>query len=294
MSRQLVVGDLASQDDGVARGGVALEERQAPRVGAPAHDDQARARDPLGHARPGLDEGVLALAGHEPGDAHDRRCIAQAVPLAQRGAGGGVGVEALDVDAAGKVDGEGARCHEGAQAAERVLGDVGDDVGVAEDAAQELARSGQHGPADLVPVGGGDDAARPGPLRGAAEQSERGGGAEPDGLDTALGDDPLHPAAHVRRGQEHMRGHAHDVEGDLGVEGAGRLGSLRGSGGQDGQVRGRQAAGVVIEVGLDPADDGREVIRDEECPAHTASLDGRVASPRRRCAGSRRGVGRRP
>ena len=105
-----------------------------------------------------------------------------------------------------------------------------------------------------------DDPARPGGAGGAAEQAQGGGGAEPDRLDAALADDPLHAGAHVGGGQEHARGHAHDVEGQGGVVGGGGLRLLGRGRGEDGEVLGGQAPGVVVEVGLDAADDGREVV----------------------------------
>ena len=88
--------------------------------------------------------------------------------------------------------------HMGAEPAQRVVRDVGDHVGVAEDPVQCLAGARYHPPTDLMSVSGGDHAGRAGPLRCAAQQAERCGGAEPHGLDASIADQLLHAPAHVR------------------------------------------------------------------------------------------------
>ena len=108
VGRQVLPGDLAGQVDAVGDRAGRGQPAQPPLVGPAADQQQPRLRHPGHHPRPGLDEPVLALAGHQPGDADaDRRrpepvALAHPPPVDRRVVGVGVdaGREQLDRAAA--------------------------------------------------------------------------------------------------------------------------------------------------------------------------------------------------
>jgi hypothetical protein len=163
--------------------GVGDAERRGERLellAVPAGTDQQQ--DGVAHPVPDewqrVDERVLSLAWHEPRHAHDHRPVLDAV-TGPDGRAVEVRAEQLAVDAAGQSD-EFRRATQGArQPGAEVLREVGDDVAAVPDAAQRLPGAGQHRPACLVAVCGGDDALGAGRTQRRGEQPERRGRTEP-------------------------------------------------------------------------------------------------------------------
>src|SRR5262249_52936987 len=165
-----------------------------------------------------------------------------------------------------------------AQPETEVLAQVGDDVGLVADAAQQGARAGQRGPAGLVAMRDRDGLAYAGPAQLGRDQAERGGGAEDDGLGVPRLRDGRR-AAGDRGHREHQRRRVPNyLEWLLRVE-------LRGAvprGRVDGQPLRREPAGKLVHERLDTALPGREVVGDDQRAAPGAvSLGYGRAAPSR-------------
>jgi hypothetical protein len=208
-----------------------------------------------------MTRGVLALSRDESRDAHHHRTVGQAPARTARRAID-LRVERRDVHTRRQA-GQTCRVAErSGQAAAGVLTEVGDDVAAGHDPPQQLSRAWQHGPADLVPVGGGHETACTCRPQCGREQSEWRGRTEPHrgGPVPAqrLGDAPAH-----RRRRREQRGRVpDDRKGLLGVE-VRRSGVIRGV---DDDVAG-QPYGELMDEGLNAACPRREVVGDDEDPA---------------------------
>ncbi len=150
------------------------------------------------------DQHVLALARHQPRQAHDYRPLTQPVACAQLRARTGVRPEPLGVDAGRQVLERGSGAERRREPVAGVAADVGDHVAVLADAAQRGARDRKHRPADLVPVSACHHPVRAGLPCAAGQQCQRRRRPEPDGVDVVRGDQLAHPRIDVRHGQ-HQR-----------------------------------------------------------------------------------------
>ncbi len=150
-----------------------------------------------------------------------------------------------------------------------VPGDRGEHVGVGADPAQRLAPARQHRPAHLVPVRAADhalDARTPAQVR--TEQRQRRRRAEPDGRGAVLAGQ-CRGAGGDRRDREHERRRVAVHRNGRGrVELRGPLPGRR----VDDELVGRQPLGEGVQVGLDAAGAGREVVGHEERARHRATL----------------------
>ena len=260
-------------------------------AGAVADEEHPRSRDPLANQWKRPDERVLPLARHQPGHAHDERRVADAVAPAQLGARCRVGPEPLGVDARGHHLQRRPRTERCRDPGAGVAGDRGQHVGVGADPAQRLAPARQHRPAHLVAVRAADhalDAGTPAQVR--TEQRQRRRRAEPDGRGAVLAGQ-CRGAGGDRRDREHERRRV-----PVHREGRGRV-ELRGpwpGRRVDGELVGRQPLGEGVQVGLDAAGAGREVVGHEERARHCPTLS--VRRSRRSGGGQsvQRLAGRRP
>ena len=186
--------------------------RSVVHVRAAADDDQRGAVDALADGGQGPDEHVLALAGHQPGQAHDHRALAEPVPRPHLRPGGRIRREPVGVHPRRHVLQCGVRAERRGEPAPGVAADVGHHVGAVTDAAQRVAGNRQHRPADLVAVRAGDDAAGSSTAGARRQQRQRRRRAEPDRLDVVVGDQPPHPVVDAGA-RQHQRGRmAHDLD----------------------------------------------------------------------------------
>jgi hypothetical protein len=133
-----------------ATGLAAASRRSRRSYGPTADQQQPRLRHPADHLRPGLDQAVLALAGHQPGDAHaDRRrpqpvALAHLPPVDRRVVGVGVdpGREQLDRAAA---------AHRPADPGRRPVADGGEQAQVAATRSSSRVTSGTRPTATSTP-----------------------------------------------------------------------------------------------------------------------------------------------
>ncbi len=156
------------------------------------------------------------------------------------------------------------RAEGGLEALARVGAEVGDDVDLAADPAQHLARPGQRRPADLVAVRAGDRALE---AQSAGEQPERCRSAEPDPV-AALGPrDPARPPQHVG-GRQHQRGRVPDDRERLRrVELRRALPRRR----VHHHLPRRLPHGQAVDEGLDAPRTRREVVGDDQGPHRSRS-----------------------
>ena len=191
--------------------------RSVSRYGTAADDHQRGAVDATPDRRQRLDQHVLALARHQPRQAHHGGPLPQPVAVAQLGTAGRVGPEPVGVHPGRQVLQRRRRPEGRRESRPGVAADEGHDVGALADAAQHRPRHRKHRPAHFVPVCAGQHPRRtglPGTLR---QQGQRCCGAEPDGVDAVLGDQPSHPAIDRGDGQHQRAGMAHHpIPGRLG------------------------------------------------------------------------------
>ena len=217
---------------------------------------------------PDANERVLPFALDQSRNAHDRRIVADPVTFAQFLPPRRRECEVLRRDPARQAH-DSRVPYERAESTEGRLRQVGDDVGVAKDLSQSQAPGRDPRPADLVSVGGRDDFAGPGGLRGVRHKAERRRCAEPNRLDGLLANDSLHLAAHAWD-RKHDRSRVAD-----------RRPRLRGVILVRPAVRGRRAvddegirvelAGEAFEIRLYSSLAGRKVVRHEERPSHAGN-----------------------
>lgn len=218
------------------------------------------------------DQGVLALARHQPGHADDDGPFGEPEPGPDRVAAR-VRVERLLVDPGRQLDhaAGGGRGERGGDPGAGVLAEVGQRVGALADPPEQLPGRGQLGPARLVAVRGGDEAPGARPAQRRAHQAERGRGAEPDGR-AAVGAQQLHRSpGHARGRQQHRRTVADDGEGLLGVEGGGggrALGPALPVGGVDDDPVGIEPQRHVVQERLDASRTRREVVGHDQGLVH--------------------------
>ena len=267
VARQFGARDPAGEHHVGVDTGLGGQSVQGVGVGSAADDHQRRPVHPATDVRPRLDEHVLALAGHQPGDADHHGSLPESVAGAQFGARHRIRFEAVDVDAGGQVLQPGPRPECRSEPAPGVAADVGDDVGAVADATQGRPRAGQHRPAHLVAVGAGQHPLSAGVAGPGGQQRQRGGRAEPHCLDVVLADQRAHPAVHPGLGKHEGAGMTHHRERRRPVV---ILRAFPGRGVHDELVlaRRRQPRGELLQIGLDAAAARREVIGHQQDPGH--------------------------
>ena len=224
---------------------------------------------PCPHGRESADERVLTLPGDQPGQACDHRGVAEAVPPAQLGPCRRVGPEPLGVDAGRQELEGGAGAEGGSHPSAGVARDHGERVGVAADAAQHLPRARKHRPAHLVAVRAGHDTLDAGaPPEVGREQGERRRRAEPHRGRAVLAGHRGGPQGDRAPGQHQRRRVPVDRVGAGGVERpvAGPCRRV------DGELTGRKQVGEGVQVALDAAVPGREVVGDQQRARHRTTL----------------------
>ncbi len=243
---------------------------QARPVRAAADDQQHRVRHVGQDLRHRLDQGVLALARHQPGDADHHRPVRQPEPAADLGAPG-LGVEGRLVHARRQLHHPG-RClrpHRGGDPRAGVLAQVGQHVGARADPAQQLPGAGQLGPGGLVPVGHAEQPPGAGPAQRGRHQAERGRGAEPDRVAPLGAQDLGGPPGDPGCGNHHLRPVPDHRERLLGVE-APHLAAVPPGRGVHHDASCGLTDGHVVHEGLDAPRAGREVIGDDQGSVHLA------------------------
>lgn len=269
---QLGPGHRAREAHGVGDLGLPGQLAQLLLVRTAADDQQHRVRLGGQDARHREDEGVLPLARHQPGHAHDHRPVAQPEPRPD-GVTARLGVEGLLVDPRRQLHHPPGRLRRqgGGDPRTRVLPEVGDRVRRLPDPAQQSARGGQLRPPRLVTVGRGHQPLGARLPQRRRHQPERRRRPEPHRRTPVFAQQPDGPPGRARRGQQHRRTVAYDGEGLLGVEGGGRLDTLPAplpGGGVDDEALGVQAQRHVVQKRLDTARPGREVVRHDQGLVH--------------------------
>ena len=197
---------------------VTREAAEAVAVGAAADEQEGGVRYPAEHRGQRADEGVLALAGDQPGDAHDHRPVAQPVPLADGGAVH-VRVVGVGVHAGREAVQLGPAVQHPVQPDPEILTEIGRHVDPVADAPQQGTGAGQRGPPGLVAVRLGHRPGDPGPAaQSGGEQPERGRRAEPHGVAAVRPGQLGRPARDGRRGQQHAGVFPDHLERLVGVE----------------------------------------------------------------------------
>jgi hypothetical protein len=227
------------------------------------------------HVGPRLHQRVLALAAHHPRGAHHHRSGGPDAETAAHAGSAAAGVEPRRVHARREP------CHPapGLGRESRFdpvpapLADVGQHVDRVPDVPQQTAGAGQPGPPHLVAVGEGDDAPGTCSTQPRCEQSQRRSGTEQHPV-AAVAGQHLHDApADRRRGKQDATGVAVDGKLQARVEGP-VPGHRRGV---DHHLVGRHPLAQREDEGLDAAATGREVVGDDQDPAHRAASRRRSA-----------------
>ena len=234
----------------------------------PAPDDhQCRPVHPAADVGQRLDQHVLTLAWHQPGNAHRHRPLAQPVTGAQFGPGSRIRSEPPGVDARRQRLEVRARAEGGGKPATGVPTHVGHHVGAVPDAPQCRTGSRQHRPPNLVSVRTSHDPLRPGPPGPGGQQCQRRSGPEPHRFDAVLADESPHPTVHSRLGQHQRAGVPDDWERGGAVVVVGTL-PLRGVDGQLMALGRGQPGGELLKIGLNTTAARRKVVGDQQDPCH--------------------------
>ena len=240
---------------------------QARLVPTFADDGERRPRHCIAHRRPALDQPVLPLARHEPGSDHDQGgrpefvAVACRRPLLAR-----CGREEVRVYTRGQRHECDTFTECGAKTTERVLRDIRDRIRRIADQTEHLTRSRQHRPPHFVSVRRGHDCACTSSPGSWSHHSQWRSRTEPDRGDAVLFNQFLHAAHRRRSRQHHFRGQAVDGVRQRSVVKRCFMRILRG-GEDDERLRPTQAhefAREIPQIRLNPADCGREIIRDEK------------------------------
>ena len=232
------------------------------------HDHQLRAGYLLPDLRQGTDQLVLALPAHKARSTHHQRRIPNAQNLSSFGTFfGACRAEILCIYPRRQRHVARLITKHRPQTPIGIGGNVRDDVSVAPDGFQRLAGAWQHRPAHLMPMRSGDDALRTRLLRCLAHQPKRGCSAEPDGVNVVLTNQLLHAALRRRRRQHHPSRPTDYLKGLHCVERLGAFIAFR-RGGKHHDLLSTTARDVLIDVitqvGLNPANSGREIIGDKQ------------------------------
>ncbi len=260
-------GLLDAPEEGHRGAGASDQALEPGPVAALARDEDPQGRVVARERRARTDECVHALALDEARVGDDEQVVLADPELGARGAAllARERPEALHVDPRGDDDDRGEPVGRVAPGlASRVLARGHHDRGAGQHAAQRRGDQGQ--PArdrHLGPVH--DDAV--GHREPRADQPERPGRVEQDDLGPVAGDRRFDLAARPAGGQEEgARGHPLDHDVEVGVEGRGV--GVRARGQHHGPA-GLEPAPELVEVVLDPAGLGGEVVRDEQVAGHS-------------------------
>jgi hypothetical protein len=252
--RDVLPGNGSGEPDRVSE---RLGERfESVAIGAAADEQEDSIRYGGEDSRPGADQGVLAFARDQAGDAGDHRA-AQVEAFADL-VSPAAWEEALGVDTGSQaLD----RCLRRQRADDSLLapgGDRRDDVGGVADPAQGLPGRREARPPGLVTVAHGNDLPGSGLSQRRTHQAERSGGAEEDAVGVVLVHELNGSASDARSRQEHRGAVADHREGQRAV--VRRVaGAARGVDDGVGQLVAERA-----DEGLDPALPGREVVGDDQ------------------------------
>ena len=267
VGRQLGPRHGSGEDDRPGHPEPAGQPPQAAGVGPAADQQQRRVRDRGPDVRPGADQRVLSLAGHEAGHADHHRPAAEPEPFPE-GRTPHAGAEGAGVDP-GREPGHPRRSRRGQRARQPhpgVLTEVGDRVHGVAYPAEQAARGGQHRPARLMAVGDGHQPPRPRPPQRRCEQAQRRRRAEQHRVAAAPVEQPGGPPRHRRHRQHQGRGMAFDREGKRGVE----LGRSLPCGRVDADTARREPDREGMHEGLDPACPWREIVGHDQDLRHRA------------------------